>query len=317
MFLLPPLATRTLPRIGCERGNSSSLSSFAKPSSLVRKGGLEPTRPRSLGAVRIRRLAFQGRLRFPGRVPRLVPMAAAARSSLALSPRAYGVSRPSRPPSPPSQNLQVWCERGDSNPHGLPHRILSPARLPVPPLSRGHHPSAGQAPDPHRQAPAPVSPPLRNTPCLPVGLGLWLPREAMAGWTRKVVVRPPRLERGTCGFEGRRSIQLSYGRRAERVTRTALYITEWLRVAMGRKRLAENARPELQPRPATKSAASRDAARHQATPAPPSPYTRISWRWLPQVPTRRGRRCMPSLGAGHLWVTTASDTPICRSRSMI
>jgi hypothetical protein len=29
------------------------------------------------------------------------------------------------------------CERRDSNPHGLPHRILSPARLPVPPLSRG------------------------------------------------------------------------------------------------------------------------------------------------------------------------------------
>src|SRR2546427_5944493 len=25
-----------------------------------------------------------------------------------------------------------WCERRDSNPHGLPHRILSPARLPVP-----------------------------------------------------------------------------------------------------------------------------------------------------------------------------------------
>ena len=32
--------------------------------------------------------------------------------------------------------LLVECERRDSNPHGLPHRILSPARLPVPPLSR-------------------------------------------------------------------------------------------------------------------------------------------------------------------------------------
>src|SRR5262249_51949008 len=30
----------------------------------------------------------------------------------------------------------TWCERGESNPHGFPHRILSPARLPVPPLSR-------------------------------------------------------------------------------------------------------------------------------------------------------------------------------------
>ncbi len=158
--------------IGCERGDLSSPSSFAKPTSLVRKGGLEPARPRSLGAVRVRRLAFQGRLRFPGRVPRLVPMAAAARSSLALSPRAYGVSRPSRPPLPPSQNLQVWCERGDSNPHGLPHRILSPARLPVPPLSRGHHPSAGQAPDLHRQAPAPRLTAASGHPMPPCGFGL-------------------------------------------------------------------------------------------------------------------------------------------------
>jgi hypothetical protein len=28
------------------------------------------------------------------------------------------------------------CERGDLNPHALRHRILSPARLPVPPLSQ-------------------------------------------------------------------------------------------------------------------------------------------------------------------------------------
>src|SRR6185437_359847 len=33
-------------------------------------------------------------------------------------------------------NGRVECERRDSNPHGLPHRILSPARLPVPPRSR-------------------------------------------------------------------------------------------------------------------------------------------------------------------------------------
>ena len=30
----------------------------------------------------------------------------------------------------------VWCERGDSNPHGLPRQILSLVRLPIPPLSR-------------------------------------------------------------------------------------------------------------------------------------------------------------------------------------
>ena len=29
-----------------------------------------------------------------------------------------------------------WCERGESNPHELPHWILNPARLPVPPLSQ-------------------------------------------------------------------------------------------------------------------------------------------------------------------------------------
>ena len=28
-----------------------------------------------------------------------------------------------------------WCERGDSNPHGLPRQILSLVRLPIPPLS--------------------------------------------------------------------------------------------------------------------------------------------------------------------------------------
>jgi hypothetical protein len=36
----------------------------------------------------------------------------------------------------PDQPYQTWCERRDSNPHGLPHWNLNPARLPVPPLSR-------------------------------------------------------------------------------------------------------------------------------------------------------------------------------------
>src|SRR5262244_3187311 len=29
---------------------------------------------------------------------------------------------------------KLWCRRGDSNPHGLPHTPLKRARLPVPPL---------------------------------------------------------------------------------------------------------------------------------------------------------------------------------------
>lgn len=28
-----------------------------------------------------------------------------------------------------------WCDQGDSNPHGLPHSILSAACLPIPPWS--------------------------------------------------------------------------------------------------------------------------------------------------------------------------------------
>jgi hypothetical protein len=30
---------------------------------------------------------------------------------------------------------KVWCERGDSNPHGFPRQILSLVRLPISPLS--------------------------------------------------------------------------------------------------------------------------------------------------------------------------------------
>jgi hypothetical protein len=30
----------------------------------------------------------------------------------------------------------IWCERRDSNSHGLPHWNLNPARLPIPPHSQ-------------------------------------------------------------------------------------------------------------------------------------------------------------------------------------
>ena len=32
-------------------------------------------------------------------------------------------------------NTNIWCERGDSNPHGFTRQILSLVRLPIPPLS--------------------------------------------------------------------------------------------------------------------------------------------------------------------------------------
>src|SRR5262245_33112334 len=35
----------------------------------------------------------------------------------------------------PGAPASAWCERGDSNPHELPHRNLNPARLPVSPPS--------------------------------------------------------------------------------------------------------------------------------------------------------------------------------------
>ena len=38
---------------------------------------------------------------------------------------------------PWARGATLWCERRDSNPHGSPHRILSPARLPVSPFSLG------------------------------------------------------------------------------------------------------------------------------------------------------------------------------------
>src|SRR5688572_12872195 len=39
-------------------------------------------------------------------------------------------------PAHPRASVAGWCERRDSNSHGLPHWNLNPARLPVPPLSQ-------------------------------------------------------------------------------------------------------------------------------------------------------------------------------------
>ena len=49
-----------------------------------------------------------------------------------------GYDLPPRRPLPRTAGVQAqvgWCERGELNPHGLPLWILSPARLPIPPLS--------------------------------------------------------------------------------------------------------------------------------------------------------------------------------------
>ena len=36
-----------------------------------------------------------------------------------------------------ARHSRSWCGRGDSNPHGLPHWNLNPARLPIPPRPHG------------------------------------------------------------------------------------------------------------------------------------------------------------------------------------
>src|SRR6185312_17490596 len=45
----------------------------------------------------------------------------------AIDPSAHALQKSS---------LTPWCERGDSNPHGLPRQLLRLVRLPIPPLSR-------------------------------------------------------------------------------------------------------------------------------------------------------------------------------------
>ena len=54
----------------------------------------------------------------------------------------HGKHRLPRPPPGACPALQIWCERGDLNSHGLPHWNLNPARLPIPPLSLGNRPIA-------------------------------------------------------------------------------------------------------------------------------------------------------------------------------
>ena len=99
------------------------------------------------------RTIFTGTL--PGRNPfnRTVRLIDFNRSSMAFSTRSAGTwtsMRRSRAPVvstetcidqnlcddfTPANCTDRWCERRDSNPHGVTHWNLNPARLPVPPLS--------------------------------------------------------------------------------------------------------------------------------------------------------------------------------------
>jgi hypothetical protein len=72
---------------------------------------------------------------------------------------------------------QGVCERGDSNPHGLPHRDLNPARLPVPPRSR----AASRA--------------YNSVPQGPVPRRGW--RDGRSGWRSDRAAGPALLQRRT------------------------------------------------------------------------------------------------------------------------
>jgi hypothetical protein len=54
---------------------------------------------------------------------------------------------------PPSGLADLWCERRDSNPHGVTHWNLNPARLPVPPLSRSSRRASKPVPVPPGASP--------------------------------------------------------------------------------------------------------------------------------------------------------------------
>src|SRR5690606_7498322 len=70
--------------------------------------------------------SWNGQGQPPGRAPRLGNVPARLP---ALNLRQTSTA------TPPRTATRAWCERRDSNSHGVPHWNLNPARLPVPPLS--------------------------------------------------------------------------------------------------------------------------------------------------------------------------------------
>jgi hypothetical protein len=76
-------------------------------------------------------------------------------------------------PGPRRKARKAWektCERGDLNPHGcLAHRILNPARLPIPPLSReGRHSGKAAAAQVFRMSARSAE--CRDSPVCPSGV---------------------------------------------------------------------------------------------------------------------------------------------------
>src|SRR5207247_5028846 len=106
------------------RQSPNSCPSLLVSDSVVREEGLVPAAGFARTGLRPA-VAFCRRGRFPAPLLRVLVLSS-------RTPRFDSL----RTLVQVSWSLIRSCERRDSNPHGFPHGILSPARLPVPPLSR-------------------------------------------------------------------------------------------------------------------------------------------------------------------------------------
>jgi hypothetical protein len=68
-------------------------------------------------------------------IDRLDTLATAQQNATQAQPDAENGEGSAHQNQPQVIERKIWCERGDSNPHGLPRQILSLVRLPIPPLS--------------------------------------------------------------------------------------------------------------------------------------------------------------------------------------
>ena len=235
---------------------------------------------RSLPALEASRLTslaapFQAPLRDPGRGPRLGLIAANARSSPAFSRQALRRIPPFSSPLSQPRSCPLLVRKGGLEPPRLaaqaPKACASASSATFALYTYSHH--------------------SFRTPRTPANiLALGGVSRGLGPGSRHGVVRPPRLERGTCGFEGRRSIQLSYGRRAERISQRVL--------------LPQKSPPwQLA------------GCRPGRTAGTSMGQTTTSCRLVPHLPTSLGNRCIPSCGAGSRCVITAGGAPNWRRRS--